>query len=108
MVLLTEHERNPFCYICNLFFTPDYMFFNHLIDFNTKYVIAGTLALGAAFIGFGFFDKGRAKVIIYPTKRHMTLYPELMSSALITSVCMYILCMYSITSTFGKSPSFVI
>jgi hypothetical protein len=47
------------------------MFFNHLIDFNTKYVIAGTLALGAAFIGFGFFDKGRAKVIIYPTRRHM-------------------------------------
>jgi hypothetical protein len=23
--LLTKHERNPFCYICNLFFTPEYL-----------------------------------------------------------------------------------
>jgi uncharacterized membrane protein (UPF0182 family) len=47
------------------------MFFNHMVDFNTRYAIIGTLVLGVAFIGYGFFDRGRAKVIIYPTRRHV-------------------------------------
>jgi uncharacterized protein len=48
----------------NLFFTSD-------IDYNTRYAIAGTLALGAAFLAYAYFDRRRARVMIYPTKRHM-------------------------------------
>jgi len=47
------------------------MFFNHIIDFNTKYAISGTLGLGAIFIVYGVFDKGRARVIISPTRKHI-------------------------------------
>jgi uncharacterized protein len=47
------------------------MFFSGNIDYNTRYAIAGTLVLGAAFIGYGFLDKRHARVIIYPNKRHM-------------------------------------
>ncbi len=49
------------------------LFFNNLIDYNTKYAIAGALALGFAFIAYGIFDRRRAKVMIYPTKRQMYL-----------------------------------
>jgi hypothetical protein len=42
--LLTEHERNPFCYICNLFFTPDYMPI-HLKNDHTKEELASHLLL---------------------------------------------------------------
>lgn len=45
-------------------------FFGPYVDFNTRYVIAGALLLGAAFIAFGALDRRRARVIIYPTKRH--------------------------------------
>ena len=48
----------------NLFFTQD-------IDYNTRYAIAGSLALGVAFLAYGILDRRRARVIIYPTKRHM-------------------------------------
>jgi len=47
------------------------MFFSHEVDFNTRYAIVGTLALGAALIAYGFFDRVRARVIIYPTKKHI-------------------------------------
>lgn len=47
------------------------LFFSSFVDYNTRFAITGTLALGAAFIAYGFFDRRRAKVIIYPTKRHM-------------------------------------
>ncbi|HJS82749.1 MAG TPA: UPF0182 family protein, partial [Nitrososphaera sp.] len=47
------------------------LFFTSSIDYNTRYAIAGTLALGAAFLGYAFFDRRRARVMIYPTKRHM-------------------------------------
>ena len=47
------------------------LFFTSSIDYNTRYAIAGTLALGAAFLVYSFLDRRRAKVMIYPTKRHM-------------------------------------
>lgn len=57
------------------------LFFNNTIDYNTKYAIAGTLALGFAFIAYGMFDRRRAKVMIYPTKRHM--YLRLLTAAVV-------------------------
>ncbi|HEU0047646.1 MAG: hypothetical protein AUJ08_03100 [Thaumarchaeota archaeon 13_1_40CM_3_50_5] len=42
--MLTEHERNPFCYICNLFFTPEYMPI-HLKTDHTKEELASHLLL---------------------------------------------------------------
>jgi uncharacterized membrane protein (UPF0182 family) len=47
------------------------LFFSAGIDFNTKYLIAGALALGAALIFYGVMDKRRARVIIYPPRRHV-------------------------------------
>jgi uncharacterized membrane protein (UPF0182 family) len=47
------------------------LFFSSNIDYNTRYAIAGTLALGAAFLVYSFLDRRRARVMIYPTKRHM-------------------------------------
>lgn len=49
------------------------IFFSNSIDYNTKYAIAGTVILGAALIAFGLIDKNKARVIIYPTKRHVYL-----------------------------------
>lgn len=49
------------------------LFFGSSIDFNTKYLIAGALALGGAFVAFGFFDKRRSRVMIYPAKRDVYL-----------------------------------
>ena len=46
------------------------IFFSHVINFNTKYAILGTLSIGAALIVYGVLDRGRARVIIYPTKKH--------------------------------------
>src|SRR5713226_9879832 len=45
------------------------MFFTDQIDYNTKYAIGGTLAIGFALIGFYFIDKFKSKVIILPSKR---------------------------------------
>lgn len=42
--LLLEHERNPFCYICNLFFAPDYMPVHLKVD-HTKEELATHLLL---------------------------------------------------------------
>jgi uncharacterized protein len=47
------------------------LFFTSYVDYNTRYAIAGTLGLGAAFLVYGYLDKRRARVMIYPTKRHM-------------------------------------
>lgn len=57
------------------------MFFNHDIDYNTRYAISAALALGAAFIAFGVLDRRRARVIIYPTKRH--IYSRLLTVAVV-------------------------
>jgi len=45
------------------------MFFTEQIDYNTKYVIGGTLAAGFALIAFSIFDKIRSKVLTHPIKR---------------------------------------
>jgi hypothetical protein len=42
--LLTKHERNPFCYICNLFFTPEYLPV-HLKTDHTKEELAAHLLM---------------------------------------------------------------
>ena len=43
-MLLTEHERNPFCYICKLFFAPDYLPVHLKVD-HTKDELASHLLL---------------------------------------------------------------
>jgi hypothetical protein len=60
------------------------MFFSTNIDYNTRYAIAGAMTLGAAFIGYGFVDKRHARVIIYPTKRHM--YSRLFTAAVVVGL----------------------
>jgi hypothetical protein len=35
-VPLADHERNPFCYICNLFFTPVYMPIHLKVDHSKE------------------------------------------------------------------------
>lgn len=45
------------------------MFFTEQIDYNTKYVIGGTLAAGFLLVGFSIFDKIRSKVLTHPIKR---------------------------------------
>jgi len=42
--LLKQHERNPFCYICNLFFTPEYLP-THLKADHTKEELAAHLLI---------------------------------------------------------------
>ncbi|MFL6309020.1 MAG: hypothetical protein ACJ70Z_07350 [Nitrososphaera sp.] len=42
--MLRKHERNPFCYICNLFFTPDYLAV-HLKADHTKEELAAHLLI---------------------------------------------------------------
>jgi uncharacterized membrane protein (UPF0182 family) len=60
------------------------MFFSSNIDYNTRYAIAGTLTLGAAFIGYGFLDRRRARVIIYPNRRHV--YVRLLTAAVVVGL----------------------
>lgn len=60
------------------------IFFSSNIDYNTRYAIAGTLALGAAFIGYGVLDKRHARVIIYPNRRHV--YSRLFTSAVVVGL----------------------
>lgn len=45
------------------------MFFTEQIDYNTRYVIGGTLLAGLILIGFSIFDKMRSKVLTHPIKR---------------------------------------
>jgi uncharacterized membrane protein (UPF0182 family) len=45
------------------------MFFTEQIDYNTKYVIGGTLAAGFLLVGFSIFDRIRSKVLTHPIKR---------------------------------------
>jgi len=60
------------------------MFFSSNIDYNTRYAIAGTLTLGATFIGYGVLDRRHARVIIYPNKRHM--YSRLFTAAVVVGL----------------------
>jgi uncharacterized membrane protein (UPF0182 family) len=45
------------------------MFFTDQIDYNTRYAIGGTLAVGFTLITFSLLDKIRAKVLTQPIKR---------------------------------------
>jgi hypothetical protein len=45
------------------------MFFTEHIDYNTRYVIGGTLAAGFALIAFSVLDKIRSKILTHPIKR---------------------------------------
>jgi len=45
------------------------MFFTEQIDYNTRYVIGGTLAAGFALIAFSILDKFRSKILTHPIKR---------------------------------------
>jgi hypothetical protein len=45
------------------------MFFIDQIDYNTRYIIGGTLAAGFALVTFSILDKIRAKVLTHPIKR---------------------------------------
>lgn len=36
---LADHERNPFCYICNLFFTPVYMPIHLKVDHSKEELV---------------------------------------------------------------------
>jgi uncharacterized membrane protein (UPF0182 family) len=45
------------------------MFFSSNVDFNTKYAIVASLAIGGMFMAFGLHDRKMSRVIIYPAKR---------------------------------------
>ena len=45
------------------------LFFTDQIDYNTRYVIGGTLVIGFALIAFSIFDRIRAKVLTHMFKR---------------------------------------
>jgi uncharacterized membrane protein (UPF0182 family) len=60
------------------------IFFSSTIDFNTKYLITGALALGGAFIAFGLLDRRRARIMIYPTRRH--IYSRLLVAVAVFAV----------------------
>ena len=45
------------------------LFFTDQIDYNTRYVIGGTLVIGFALIAFAVFDRIRAKVLTHMFKR---------------------------------------
>ena len=67
-----------------IFWTGFTIFFSSAIDFNTKYLITGALVLGGAFVGFGFFDKRRSRVMIYPTKKHV--YMRLITAIAVVTI----------------------
>ncbi len=56
-----------------LFWSSFNMFFTSHIDYNTKYAIVGSALLGAAFIAWSIIDKGRSKVIIFPSRKNVYL-----------------------------------
>jgi len=45
------------------------MFFTDVIDYNTRYAIAGTLIVGFALIAFSVYDRFRAKVLTHMFKK---------------------------------------
>src|SRR6185503_15414895 len=60
------------------------MFFSSMIDYNTRYAIIGSTTIGAAFLCYGFVDRRHARVIIYPTRRH--LYSRLFTAAVVVGL----------------------
>lgn len=49
------------------------MFFTDFIDYNTRYVIAGTLLIGFALIGFSITDRIRARVLTHMFQRDLLI-----------------------------------
>lgn len=49
------------------------MFFTEYIDYNTPYVIAGTLLIGFALVAFSFVDRMRARVLTHMFKRDVII-----------------------------------
>ena len=47
------------------------MFFTDEIDYNTRYAIGGTLAVGFVLIAFSFLDRYRAKILTHIPKRDL-------------------------------------
>lgn len=54
-----------------LFWSSFNMFFTAHIDYNTKYAIVGTALLGASFVAWSIIDRGRSKVIIFPSRKNV-------------------------------------
>ena len=48
-------------------------FFTDFIDYNTRYVIAGTLVIGFALIGFSILDRIRARVLTHMFQRDLLI-----------------------------------
>ncbi len=49
------------------------LFFTDFIDYNTRYVIAGTLLIGFALIGFSVLDRIRARVLTHMFQRDLLI-----------------------------------
>jgi uncharacterized membrane protein (UPF0182 family) len=81
MVDIAERKPKFLSYISSLeiilgaaiFWAGFTMFFSPGIDFNTKYMITGALALGAALMFYGFMDKRRSRLIIFPPRKQVYL-----------------------------------
>jgi len=49
------------------------LFFTDFIDYNTRYVIAGTLLIGFALVGFSVLDRIRARVLTHMFQRDLLI-----------------------------------
>jgi len=49
------------------------LFFTDFIDYNTRYVIAGTLLIGSALVGFSVLDRIRARVLTHMFQRDLLI-----------------------------------
>ncbi|HJJ25585.1 MAG TPA: UPF0182 family protein [Nitrosopumilus sp.] len=60
------------------------LFFTNQIDYNTRYVIGGTLVIGASLIAFSLFDRFRARVLTHMFKRDVIIrFATILTIALI-------------------------
>ena len=65
------------------------MFFTDVIDYNTRYAIAGTLVVGFAAIAFSIYDRIRAKVLTHMFKKDVYIRViTIIAIALIVGVAM--------------------
>ena len=65
------------------------MFFTDVIDYNTRYAIAGTLLVGFAAIAFSIYDRIRAKVLTHMFKKDVYIRViTIIAIALIVGVAM--------------------
>ena len=60
------------------------LLFNSNIDYNSRYTLTVILVLAISFIVFALLDKKRARVIIYPNRRH--LYSRLVTVVALAGV----------------------